>query len=235
MLADPACIGNLPESALESWFEPGYWAARNELAPTRGGRGAAWFVGPSSDAWVLRHYRRGGFIARLSLDRYIWAGEERVRSMVEWRLLEHLVSLGLPVPKPVAARYQRVGLSYRCDLITWRIPGAQPLSEAIKLAALGKATWRAVGAVVARVHHCGPHEVGVDHADLNAHNILIDGRGVVSVIDFDRGRLRTSGSWRPGNLQRLRGSLLKISRHLPPDRFTAAMWDGFMAGYQSAS
>ena len=46
-------------------------------------------------------------------------------------------------------------------------------------------SWRAIGAAIARLHRGG-----VDHADLNAHNILLDGRGAVSVIDFDRGRVR---------------------------------------------
>ena len=42
---------------------------------------------------------------------------------------------------------------------------------------------------------------GVDHADLNAHNILLDGRGAVSVIDFDRGRVRERGAWTVQKLQ----------------------------------
>jgi 3-deoxy-D-manno-octulosonic acid kinase len=79
------------------------------------------------------------------------------------------------------------------------------------------------------------HRAGVDHADLNAHNILLDSQGVVSVIDFDRGRLRSPGSWRNANLLRLHRSLGKIARSLPPDRFTAAVWSGFMAAYQSAA
>jgi 3-deoxy-D-manno-octulosonic acid kinase len=257
MLSDPACLGNLPPDAAESIFDPEFWRARNELQEVTAGRGSAWFVRsdglrsgeqqPGERQWVLRHYRRGGFIARLSRDGYVWAGEDRVRAFAEWRLLETLWRRGLPVPKPVAAHYQRRGPWYRCDLIMERIVDAQPLSSALALDALPEAVWRAVGAAVARLHGAG-----VDHADLNAHNILLGPQGVVSVIDFDRGRLRTPavpgetgapgktgqrrepatpGAWAGRNLARLARSLAKISRGLPSGRYSAQNWEWFMTGY----
>ena len=227
MLSDPACLGNLPQDGAESLFDAEFWRLRGELIDVTRGRGSAWFVASGVRQWALRHYRRGGFIARFSQDRYVWAGEDRVRAFAEWRLLELLSRRGLPVPKPVAARYQRSGLLYRCDLITQRIVGARPLSETLKDGAISESTWRAVGAAVAELHRAG-----VDHADLNAHNILLDTRGVVSVIDFDRGMLRTPGAWAAKNLSRLHRSLLKVCRDLPPDRFSAAAWDRLLAGYR---
>jgi 3-deoxy-D-manno-octulosonic acid kinase len=234
MLADPACLGNSqslgnpPQEAAESLFDPEFWRARGELIDVTGGRGSAWFIASGERRWVLRHFRRGGFIARFSQDDYVWAGEDRVRAFAEWRLLEVMTQRGLPVPKPIAARYQRSGLWYRCDLITRRIVDAEPLSAALAQGALTELAWRAVGAAIARLHGAG-----VDHADLNAHNILIDAKGVVSVIDFDRGRLRGQGTWALRNLQRLQRSLAKISRGLPPDRYSSQIWDWFMAGYQA--
>jgi 3-deoxy-D-manno-octulosonic acid kinase len=275
MLADPASLGNPPLSDIESLFDPEFWRARGELRAVSGGRGSAWFVESGARRWVLRHCRRGGFIARWSRDRYVWTGEERVRAFAEWRLLDVLARHGLPVPKPVAARYQRSGLSYRCDLITQRIAYAQPLSAVLAKHALPEASWRAVGSCIARLH-----AVGVDHADLNAHNILIGGceeivrtgafedededgdgggsemgggrefgggesdaiersdaigRGEISVIDFDRGRLRAPGRWRLRNLKRLQRSLIKISQALPDGRYSAPCWEWFMAGYQAAA
>jgi 3-deoxy-D-manno-octulosonic acid kinase len=230
MLADPASLGNLAGAALEAAFEPGFWAARGELIEVTGGRGSAWFVS-GSGRWVLRHYRRGGWIARLSRDRYLWAGEARVRAFAEYCLLAELVGGGLPVPKPVAARYRRAGPFYRCDLITQRIAGARPLSSVLSFGPVNEGTWREVGAAVARLH-----AAGADHADLNAHNILVDDDGAVSVIDFDRGMLRspaeTSGGWAAENLSRLHRSLVKVSRGLPPDRFSAAAWDRVLSGYR---
>ena len=229
MLSDPAGLGNVMEGEPEAAFDPMYWAARGELIEVAAGRGSAWFVSRSG-CWVLRHYRRGGWIARLSRDRYCWTGETRVRAFAEYRLLEELVRGGLPVPKPVAARYRRTGLTYRCDLITERIAGTRPLSSALTSGPLNDRTWRAIGAAIARLH-----AAGADHADLNAHNILVGEDGAVSVIDFDRGVLRKdkekSGLWAADNLSRLHRSLLKISRDLPPDRFSAAAWDRLLSGY----
>jgi 3-deoxy-D-manno-octulosonic acid kinase len=229
MLADPAWLGNLQDAAADAVFEPKFWADRGELVAVNGGRGATWFLESGSQRWVLRHYRRGGFMARFSKDRYLWAGEERVRAFAEYRLLADLVQRGLPVPKPIAARYQRSGLSYRCDLIMQRIFDAKPLSAMLGAAALSDPSWRAIGAAIARLHRSC-----VDHADLNAHNILLDSRGAVSVIDFDRGRVREPGSWTLHNLRRLHRSLAKISRQLPPERFSAEAWESLLAGYESA-
>jgi 3-deoxy-D-manno-octulosonic acid kinase len=226
MLADPESLGNRLESAGEAIFDPGYWQGRGELAAVSGGRGAAWFVGSGADQWVLRHFRRGGYAARLLQDGYLWCGEPRVRAFAEWRLLELLSRRGLPVPRPVAARYERSGLLYRCDLITRRIADARPLSSALA-EALPEPVWRAVGAAIARLHRAG-----VDHADLNAHNILLREDGVC-VIDFDRGRLRARGRWMRGNLQRLRRSLDKVSRDLPPGRFSDAAWGWLVSGYEA--
>jgi 3-deoxy-D-manno-octulosonic acid kinase len=234
MLADPDCLGNAAGGVVpEDLFEPAFWAKRGELADVARGRGSAWFITRTPQQWALRHYRRGGCIARLSRDLYLWAGEERVRAFAEWRLLATLKAHGLPVPRPVAARYRRAGLMYRCDLITQRLTNAEPLSAVLARAPLAAETWRSVGATVARFH-----AAGVDHADLNAHNILLDGAGAVSLIDFDRGRIRAAGWWAAANLARLRRSLLKVSRALPPrdlspPRFSAADWDAFLAGYRA--
>ena len=228
MLADPAGIGNALQGYGESLFDPEFWAARGELAVVDSGRGSAWFIGSATSRWVLRHYRRGGFIARFSQDRYLWSGERRVRAFAEWRLLAHLVQRRLPVPQPIAAWYRRTGLTYRCDLIMQRLPDSLPLSAWLRSAALPPAAWRAIGAVIANLHHAG-----VDHADLNAHNILLDAAQSVSVIDFDRGRLRTPGMWRLRNLRRLHRSLAKIALALPPGRFIPQAWDALLAGYEA--
>ncbi len=129
LLGDAGGLGAAWDGAAEAMFEPEFWEARGSLAAADAGRGSAWFVAAEGRHWVLRHYRRGGLAARLSADRYLWCGESRVRAFAEWRLLAELSRRGLPVPRPVAARYRRRGCLYRCDLITERIPEARPLSE----------------------------------------------------------------------------------------------------------
>ncbi len=224
MLADPGSLGNVTPRV----FEPAFWAERGELRDVVRGRGSAWFVSSSPHEWALRHYRRGGFIARFSKDLYVWTGEKRVRAFAEWRLLAALTQLGLPVPRPIAARYQRAGFFYRCDLLTQRIQDAEPLSEVMVRGPLEALKWRAIGVTLGRFHASG-----VDHADLNAHNILIDEVGTVSVIDFDRGRLRGPGPWASRNLGRLHRSLIKTSRELALDRFPEEAWSSLLAGYGS--
>jgi len=210
----------------EAIFDPSYWQARGGLEPAARGRGSAWFVRQGGQEWVLRHYRRGGWARHWLDDRYCWSGERRVRAFAEWRLLEVLWARGLPVPQPIAARYRRRLLCYRCDLITRRIADAQPLSALLAAAPLPQSLWQAIGAALGHLHRAG-----ADHADLNAHNILVDGAGAVSVIDFDRGRLRRPGAWTARNLRRLHRSLVKLAAAQPAARFTAAHWQMLTAGY----
>lgn len=194
---DPARM----QQASAEWFDPAWWGDR--AAPvSAGGRGAAWFVESPIGSLVLRHYRRGGLAARLSRDRYLWTGERGVRGVAEFRLLREAARRGVPVPVPVATMYRRHGAHYRAALLMQRIPGARTLAEQ---AIEGAAHWEAAGRLVARAHRAG-----LDHADLNADNILFDIAGDAHLIDLDRGRLRTPAEgWRRGNLDRLHRSLIK--------------------------
>ena len=190
-------------------------------AAAAGGRGAAWIV-PASDGgeWVLRHYRRGGLPAKILADTYLWTGLDNTRPWREWRLLAELHALGLPVPRPVAARVVRSGIAYRGDLITRRVPAARSLAELLVPAA-ASIPWRAVGACIRRFH-----EAGVWHADLNAHNILVDDTGGVWLIDFDRGERRGGdGAWKQENLVRLSRSLHKLGHG------DAQGWQALQQGY----
>lgn len=189
------------QQARAEWFDAAWWADAATPVST-GGRGAAWFIDAPFGQLVLRGYRRGGMAASLSRDSYAWMGEARVRSVAEFRLLREVARRGVPVPAPVAAFYRRHGPGYRAAILLERIDAARTLAE---LAAEGEAPWDAVGRLVAKAH-----SAGLDHADLNADNILFDARGDAWLIDLDRGMLRTLGSgWRARNLARLHRSLLK--------------------------
>ncbi|HET9693259.1 MAG TPA: 3-deoxy-D-manno-octulosonic acid kinase [Steroidobacteraceae bacterium] len=222
MLYDASRLDH-PDAAV---FEPEYWQARGALQAARGGRGTVAFVRTADgEPWVLRHYRRGGLVARLFDDGYLWTGASRTRSFAEWRLLRQLRAWNLPVPQPVAARYLRHGLTYRADLITVELPVRQTLAAVLTEAPLPPARWTAVGRCVGRLH---AH--GVQHADLNAHNLLLGERDAVYVLDFDRGRLRRRGAWEQRVLARLRRSLLKVTSDLPRDRFGDEQWRTLLAG-----
>jgi 3-deoxy-D-manno-octulosonic acid kinase len=213
-------------------FERDYWSAQHAIEEVSGGRGAVALLRASDERWVLRHYRRGGWIAKFSRDRYLWSGEARTRSFAEWRLLAQLRRRSLPVPAPIGARYVRQGFTYRADLITEYLADASTLADAITDRALAQDMWRAVGGVLAAFHRQGVH-----HADLNAHNILLSVDGVgrrVYVLDFDRGRIRDRGAWESDVLARLRRSLEKIARQRRGAAFADREWGWLMEGYRRA-
>ncbi len=206
----------------EALFDIDAWRAVGALEGLSGeGRGAAAFVSHKGEAYVLRHYRRGGLPGKLLDDGYLWLGLERTRPWREWALLTELYRLELPAPRPVAVRVLRSGLYYRGDILMTRVPG-RPLSALQAEGGLSGAQWSAVGATIARFH---AH--GVFHADLNAHNILLDGEAV-SLIDFDRGAIRKPGPWREANLKRLRRSLDKLGGVAEGD------WDQLMKGWSAS-
>ena len=187
-------------------FEREHWSARGALTEQEGGRGSIDFIEEDGHRWVMRHYLRGGMAAHFARDRYLFLGENRTRSFRELRLLVELRRRDLPVPAPVAACYHRGLLTYAAALITERLPGARTLSETLAAGRMDDARWAAIGHCLRRFH-----DAGVQHADLNAHNIMLGMNGEVWVLDFDRGRLREPGSWRERVLDRLARSLAKIS------------------------
>ena len=213
-------------------FSKEYWRGRDALSEVAGGRGSVALIRSEEGDWVLRHYQRGGWAAKLSTDGYLWMGAERTRCFREWRLLAELYRRGLPVPRPIGARFVRQGLVYRADLMTERLQDVQTLADAIIRSPLPQAHWSAVGSTIAAFHRQGVH-----HADLNARNILIaDAAESVSaprmyLLDFDRGRLRPRGAWERQVLARLRRSLEKVRRERSGVDFTDTQWEWLLAGY----
>ena len=213
----------------EQWFEPQHWLSAGKAHSAQGGRGNVLFINDADQHWVLRHYRRGGLIGKLIADRYLWTGAEHTRAFRELNLLMHLRQQGLPVPVPVAARYQRQGLLYRADLITAVVPHSRTLAACLIDGTLPLTLWQEVGVTIARFH-----AAGVQHADLNANNILIDAQQKVWLLDFDRGRLRAAQrDWTNAVLARLLRSLNKL-RERKGLQFTDAGWQALCAAHDAA-
>lgn len=211
-------------------FDADYWRHRDLLVGSEPGRGETWIVAASDqEHWVLRHYRRGGMAARISRDLYLYRGPERTRPFREWRLIANLYELGLPVPRPVAAAYRRRGVSYQGDLITALLPSVEPLAEALEEQNLEETIWEAIGATLARFH-----EAGVDHTDLNAHNVLLGRDGDVWLVDFDKCSRRSPGAWRKRNLARLERSLRKLATERGR-AFPAVGWRALTGAYAAGA
>ncbi len=223
MLYDASRLGNLEPA----WFDPQYWHSRGAIQGTARGRGATFFIHTAERDFVLRHFRRGGLVARISRDRYLWRGEDATRPFAEWHVMYQVHRAGLPVPAPLAARYRRYGRTYTGDLMTERLPGVVSLTERLRAASLGPAGWKAIGRCIRRFHDSGVH-----HPDLNAHNVMLGAAEAVWLIDFDGGSLRKPGLWCDANLVRLRRSLEKVTWGLPRDRFAEPHWHSLLAGYR---
>src|ERR1700753_1029686 len=82
ILHDSSRVGNLGAA----WFDPQHWAARGDIEGAAGGRGSTFYIKVDGREFALRHYRRGGWVARVSADRYFWRSEQETRPFAEWQL-----------------------------------------------------------------------------------------------------------------------------------------------------
>lgn len=224
--------GMRPEDA---WFDPHALTASGGGSAGGTGRGGTLLFDADGHRLILRHYRRGGMVRHLVSDRYLRTGVRNSRPWRELAILARLHAGGMPVPRPYAARIAPAGILspwYRGDLVTGYLAGTRTLAESIRVASPEETTWFAIGETIARFH-----AAGVDHADLNAHNVLLDESGTVYLIDFDRARLRSRPGrrWAEGNLARLRRSLDKLtSQEEAGFTFSEADWAALERGYRDA-
>lgn len=216
---------SLAETPRPGWFDPAEWRSAGAVAIETSGRGAVLIVPHGDDTWVLRHYRRGGLVSRFIDDHYVWFGAERTRAFREWRLLRKLRAAGLPVPNPVAAHVERKGAVYTGDIITSYLPATRKLSAFIAERAVPRDCWHRIGAMIRAVH-----DLGVDHPDLTAHNILLDAAERSFLVDFDNAREKAPGPWQRDGLERLQRSLRKVALETST-AFDEAAWQLIEAGY----
>ncbi len=221
----------LIENPTGSYFETESWRKRDALNGIAKGRGTTVFIRNAGQDYVLRHYQRGGLVARFIDDRYLWSGLSQTRAWREWHLLAELWRKKFPVPQPVAARVQRLGLFYRADILMCRINGAQTLADVLLDSELPVSLWRKLGQTLKYFH-----TAGVYHADLNARNIMLDREENFHLIDFDKGALRKPHRrWQQANILRLKRSLDKFydKAEVAQDRFyfTASDWQALLQGY----
>jgi 3-deoxy-D-manno-octulosonic acid kinase len=191
---------------LSELFDPGYWKSQGRVSGTASGRGEVLLLETDSGPAVLRSYLRGGWPRHISHDRYVFTGFKRSRPLREFNVLAALVKAGLPAPAPLAAQCLRSGLFYRGHLLMQRIPAKGTLADKLEERFIGESVWEDTGACIRRFH-----EGGLDHADLNARNILLAEDNGIYLLDFDRAGF-TPGRAVNGsaNLRRLRRSMLKL-------------------------
>lgn len=196
---------SLAAAVNNDYFEPNYWRKHDKIIGSATGRASAWFIQHEPQDMLLRHYYRGGLVGKFNRDRFAREAIITSRAMAEFALLLQLRELDLPVPQPIAARYQRASFwGYRADILVAVIADAQDLFKVLCQRQLTPAQWCLVGATIRRLHQCG-----VYHSDLNCHNLMLDNADKVWIVDFDKCGFRSAGQWQQANLQRLLRSLLK--------------------------
>jgi 3-deoxy-D-manno-octulosonic acid kinase len=227
VLYNQAVLSDFSDSIFD--ITPGHRSVNNTDVQ---GRGTVVFFAHADHELVLKHYHRGGLAGVFVKDSYLFVGASRSRMWREYNLLSRMRDMGLPVPKPIAARCIRShALCYQGDLILERIPNARTLAEVLSSESLPEKMWESIGSVIRRFH-----QNKVDHADLNACNILLTEQGQIYLIDFDKSRIHNQCEprWRNANLSRLRRSLQKWKNRDSDFRFSAKNWLALERGYEGA-
>ena len=210
-------------------FEPIFWEKRQAITGSAQGRGTTWFMVYDKQHWVLRHYYRGGLIAKIIKDNYFFQTMALTRAAREFNLLLKMYQQGLPAPQPIGYRVIHKGLFYCADLISQRIEKAQDLVAILTQKSLPAKVWQKIGTTIQQFH-----QQGIYHHDLNAHNILIDDNNKVWLIDFDQGDQRTINmNWQQANLDRLLRSFHKEQIKLTNFNWQASNWQSLLQGYQA--
>jgi serine/threonine protein kinase len=172
-----------------------------------GGRTPHALIKVGDDLCVLKTYRRGGFLGRWNSSRY-WGSSRFLRELL---VAAHAEGSRVPTAEVLALVLERAGFgSMRAWLLTRYLPGARPLHEFFG-EPLEARIFRAAGAVVSSMH-----EAGINHQDLHLGNIVgswVSGQAQAHIVDWDRARRETTGTWQPyANLIRLWRSVQK-GRH----------------------
>lgn len=215
------------EAAEPCLFDPAWWQQQGGSQALGAGRGRLHRVHDARGQYLLRHYYRGGLMARVSRDLFLAQPLARTRAMAEFSLLAQLRSRQLPVPQACAARLVRHGLFYRADILVALIPDATDVARLLHdERALTSREWQALGQAVRALH-----DEQVFHSDLNCHNLMLDANGKAWIVDFDKCGFRAGEDWKSGNLARLLRSLRKELRLDTTTHWSETDWKPFIDGY----
>ncbi len=192
---------------LDSWEG---WQRALAAGTQASGRGAtAVIVDPSGRRWRVKALRRGGFVSRLTADRYLSVRRPVAMLHASVTALER----GVPTARPLALIVVPAGAGVRAAAAFEELDGAEDLAHRLTRRALTREDIDAALAVVRLMH-----DRGIVHVDLNLGNLLVrqDGAGPAEafVIDFDRARIVESEApfgCRQSALRRLARSCAKLT------------------------
>ena len=216
------------------------WASQHSTKEMLAGRGRV-FIFPTAGStenathWIVRHYQRGGILARHLDDRYLVT--RTPRPLKELQASVEARSRGIPTPRIIGGAAYRSGVFYRAELVTEYLPDVTDLASVVfgvneRNMAFCTTALHAAGKLVSLLE-----KERVAHADLNASNILVNQFGGTSsahVIDLDRCRPLSSTARAPVKLmrRRLERSLKKLAQRYgqPLDE---VLWVALRDGYET--
>jgi 3-deoxy-D-manno-octulosonic acid kinase len=215
---------------LNEHFDAKALAQQNLITRTAEGRGMVYFFTLADRELVLRHYKRGGLVAKVSTDAFIFKGIKTTRCYEELAILQHLQNEMVNVPTPIAGKITRSGVFYSADIITEVIPNTRELHDLLQNQAVSKETWQAIGFEIKKMHNAQ-----VFHGDINVKNILIASERStehIHLLDFDKCSIKPDDGWKMANLARFQRSLIKQSKKDANYHFHADDWSEILKGYQ---
>jgi tRNA A-37 threonylcarbamoyl transferase component Bud32 len=175
------------------------------------GRGEVLVRRGSGGAVVIRRYRHGGLLRRLTGDLFFFGN----RPFQELVVTEKARRAGVPTFKILAAIKQKGwGGWYRGYLITEYLPKALDLIHYLDRQPSRAQRQKVIAQAAEAVRMI--HKKGIYHADLHLKNFLVEEgkRATVFLIDFDKSRIfaKLAPSRRMNNLRRLDRSAEKLKR-----------------------
>ncbi len=167
-------------------FDPYYWNNKGLIFGTSHGRGTTYFINyTTKDRWVLRHYLRGGFIAKLLKDGYFYPGRAHSRPYKEFNLLAQMQQWQMPVPTPVAAH---INLNFypiaHYDILIKYIENSKDLVSILQQRTLQEEDLYNIAQSLKTLK-----EHKIYHHDLNIHNLMLDDQKKCWIIDFDKAQI----------------------------------------------
>lgn len=224
-------ISNNDLPVTSDWFDSDFWQGQEITKEQSAGRGSVNFVENEQGQFAIRKYLRGGLISKYIHARFFFAGAKKTRPYQELDLLEYMQEQRLPAPEPIAGTCKKFGFAYEASIMTRIIPDAAELFQVILTAnskgnKWPKINWYVLGSTIRRFH-----DAGIDHADLNCHNIMLDMNNKIWLIDFDKCQRRNGKGWQQNNLARLKRSLDKEAELYEEFEYHHSDWQTLLEGY----
>ena len=172
------------------------------------GRGKAYEIEFEGNRFILKHYIRGGFISKISYDKYFFDAIASSRAVKEYNFLNNLYSKGLPVPKPAALQVVINKFTYTADLITCKINNEGTLYDFVQAGKMNSNLWSNLENTLQKFY-----DENVYHSDLNAKNIIIDKASKFYFLDFDNSYFFYKNKLFKKSVIRLGRSLSKLGNY----------------------